>query len=90
MGTIQEKAKYLEDTKLMIKDALIQKDINITSEDTFRQYAEKLKQIKNMPELKQAELSVSFANNKEIEYLRESSNILNFSSRVYGYGTQRY
>lgn len=42
MGTIGDKLAYLDGTKQAIKQALINKNIEVTDEDTFRSYAEKL------------------------------------------------
>ena len=42
MGTIGDKLAYLDGTKQAIKQALINKKIKVTDEDTFRSYAEKL------------------------------------------------
>lgn len=42
MGTINEKINYLEETKKLIKSALISKGININDDDTFRSYVQKI------------------------------------------------
>ena len=43
MGTIAEKLSYLNTTKSKIRDSINLTGANLTSEDTFRSYASKLK-----------------------------------------------
>ena len=45
MGTLADKLQYLKDTKNAIMNAIIEKGIEITSSDTFRSYADKIKGI---------------------------------------------
>ena len=45
MGTINDKLEYLNQTKQDIKQAIINKGQNITEEDTFRSYADKINDI---------------------------------------------
>ena len=45
MGTLADKLQYLKDTKDAIMNAIIEKGIEITSSDTFRSYADKIKGI---------------------------------------------
>lgn len=45
MGTINDKLAYLDDTKLAIKEAIQNKGVSVTDEDTFRSYAEKINSI---------------------------------------------
>ena len=45
MGTLADKLQYLKDTKDAIMNAIIEKGIAITSSDTFRSYADKIKSI---------------------------------------------
>ena len=45
MGTINDKLAYLDDTKLAIKEAIQNKGVSVTDEDTFRSYAEKISSI---------------------------------------------
>lgn len=42
MGTINEKINYLHETKNLIKSALISKGINVSDDDTFRSYVQKI------------------------------------------------
>ena len=46
MGTIAEKLDYLKQTKEDIKQALINKDVEVSDTDTFRSYADKINSIK--------------------------------------------
>lgn len=45
MGTINDKLEYLNQTKQDIKQAIINKGQNITDEDTFRSYVDKINEI---------------------------------------------
>ena len=45
MGTIADKLAYLNETKANIKQALINKGVNVADTDTFRSYAEKIASI---------------------------------------------
>ncbi len=45
MGTLAAKLQYLKDTKDAIMNAIIEKGVAITSSDTFRSYADKIKGI---------------------------------------------
>lgn len=45
MGTINDKLEYLNQTKQDIKQAIINKGQNITDEDTFRSYVDKINDI---------------------------------------------
>lgn len=45
MGTLADKLQYLKDTKDAIMNAIIEKGVEITSSDTFRSYADKIKDI---------------------------------------------
>lgn len=45
MGTINDKLEYLNKTKQDIKQAIINKGQNITDEDTFRSYVDKINEI---------------------------------------------
>lgn len=47
MGTTAEKLAYLADTKTAIKDAIISKGTDVPEGTTFRQYAEKIGEIKS-------------------------------------------
>ena len=42
MGTINEKINYLEETKNLIKNALLEKGIDVSDDDTFRSYVQKI------------------------------------------------
>lgn len=46
MGTTAEKLAYLADTKTAIKDAIVAKGVEVPEGTTFRQYAEKIGEIK--------------------------------------------
>ena len=46
MGTMADKLNYLNRTKSLIKQAIIDKGVEILDTDTFRSYAEKIKDIK--------------------------------------------
>ena len=45
MGTLADKLQYLKNTKDAIMNAIIEKGVEITSSDTFRSYADKIKDI---------------------------------------------
>ena len=45
MGTVVEKYQYLEGTKQAIKKAIKNKGVDVSDTDTFRSYAEKIKEI---------------------------------------------
>lgn len=45
MGTIQQKLDYLDNTKTLIKTAIVNKGVAVASDTTFRAYAEKISQI---------------------------------------------
>ena len=45
MGTISEKLNYLMDTKVAIKNALIEKGAEVSDNDTFRSYSNKILEI---------------------------------------------
>jgi len=42
MGTIANKLDYLNDTKTAIKEAIVEKGVEVADTDTFRSYAEKI------------------------------------------------
>lgn len=44
-NTIQDKLAYLEETKGLIKEAIIAKGVSVSDEDTFRSYADKIETI---------------------------------------------
>lgn len=45
MGTVVEKVQYIEGTKQAIKKAIRNKGVDVSDTDTFRSYAEKIKEI---------------------------------------------
>lgn len=45
MGTLADKLQYLKNTKDAIMNAIIEKGVEITSSDTFRSYANKIREI---------------------------------------------
>lgn len=45
MGTIENKLKYLKETKAQIANAIIDQGVTIDQKDTFRSYAEKIRSI---------------------------------------------
>jgi len=45
MSTIKQKLEYLEETKELIRQAIIDKGILVSLEDTFREYADKINSI---------------------------------------------
>lgn len=45
MGTIAEKLNYLNTTKTNIKNAIIEKGVEVSDSDTFRDYATKIADI---------------------------------------------
>ena len=49
-NTIDSQLVYLEETKLLLKDAIINKGQNIQDTDTFRSYANKIDQISTLAE----------------------------------------
>ena len=49
-NTIDSQLVYLEETKLLLKDAIINKGQNIQDTDTFRSYANKIDQISTLTE----------------------------------------
>ncbi len=58
MGTTSEKLAYLQETKEAIKDAIVNKGVEVTEDTTFREYANKIGEISGE---KTAELSIKFA-----------------------------
>ena len=42
---VMHKLDYLDDTKVLIKDAIIEKGQDITDDVTFREYVDKIKEI---------------------------------------------
>lgn len=53
MGTIAEKLSYLNGTKTAIKNAIVNKGVEVSDTDTFRSYADKVQQIINNDMLRQ-------------------------------------
>ena len=51
MGTISQKLQYLNATKEAIAAALVEKGQTVSSSDTFRSYAEKVRNISTQPVL---------------------------------------
>ena len=51
MGTTAEKLNYLNETKKQIKQAIIDKGVDVTNDDTFRSYATKIGEIKSGGEI---------------------------------------
>lgn len=47
MDTINEKLAYMYQTKKLIKDAIIEKGVNVSDSDTFRSYADKISNIQS-------------------------------------------
>lgn len=45
MGSISDKLSYLEETKQEIADAIVEKGQTVNDSDTFRSYADKIKEI---------------------------------------------
>ena len=45
MGTINDKLTYLEETKELIKQAIVDKGVEVNDTDTFRSYADKISEI---------------------------------------------
>lgn len=45
MGTTADKLGYLSNTKELIRQAIIQKGVNVSENETFRTYPEKIQQI---------------------------------------------
>ena len=45
MGTVVDKLNYLKDTKTAIKNALVEKGVEVADSDTFRSYAQKVADI---------------------------------------------
>ena len=45
MGTTSEKLAYLQETKEAIKDAIVNKGVEVTEDTTFREYATKIGEI---------------------------------------------
>lgn len=45
MGTIADKLNYLNTTKTNIKNAIIEKGVEVSDNDTFRSYATKIGEI---------------------------------------------
>ena len=45
MGTIADKLNYLNTTKMNIKNAIIEKGVEVSDSDTFRDYATKISDI---------------------------------------------
>lgn len=45
MSTIKQKLDYLSDTKELIRQAIINKNVLVSTEDTFREYVDKIDSI---------------------------------------------
>ena len=45
MGTVVDKLNYLKETKTAIKNALVEKGVEVADSDTFRSYAQKVADI---------------------------------------------
>lgn len=45
MGTITDKLNYLDETKTLIKNAIVSKGVSVSDSDTFRSYANKISSI---------------------------------------------
>ena len=52
MSTLADKLLYLANTKEHIRQAIIDKGVNVLSTDTFRSYPDKIQAISQEPELK--------------------------------------
>ena len=65
MGTINDKLEYLNQTKQDIKQAIINKGQNITEEDTFRSYVDKINDIE-----------LGILSQEQAEILNEDLNII--------------
>lgn len=65
MGTINDKLEYLNQTKQGIKQAIINKGQNITEEDTFRSYVDKINDIE-----------LGILSQEQAEILNEDLNII--------------
>lgn len=61
-NTIQDKLAYLEETKGLIKEAIIAKGVEVTDTDTFRSYANKIEAIQSGGSLAGAPSGIKFAN----------------------------
>ena len=48
MGTISDKLAYLEETKDAIKDRIISNGVDVSTGDSFRSYADKIEEMKNV------------------------------------------
>lgn len=48
MGTMNDKLRYISQTKKAIKDALVAKGVSVADTDTFRSYADKIGEIKGV------------------------------------------
>ena len=61
-NAIQDKLAYLEETKGLIKEAIIAKGVSVSDEDTFRSYANKIKTIQSGGSLAGAPSGIRFNN----------------------------
>lgn len=48
MGSISDKLAYLEETKDAIKDSIISNGVDVSTGDSFRSYADKIEEMKNV------------------------------------------
>lgn len=61
-NTIQDKLAYLEETKGLIKEAIVAKGVSVSESDTFRSYADKIKTIESGGSIAGAPSGIKFAN----------------------------
>ena len=61
-NTIQDKLAYLEETKGLIKEAIIAKGGTVSDEDTFRSYADKISSIQSGGSIAGAPSGIRFSN----------------------------
>lgn len=61
-NTIQDKLAYLEETKGLIKEAIIAKGVEVTDTDTFRSYANKIEAIQSGGSIAGAPSGIKFGN----------------------------
>ncbi len=73
MGSIKEKIKYIKETKKLIREAIIAQGVDVPENTTFRDYANKIDNIKNTTHVSDnTTLTSGTAVEKKIYYLSKT------------------
>lgn len=92
MGTISEKLSYLEETKELIKQAIVDKGVEVNDTDTFRSYADKISEIEGGGGAIVLPSSIRFQDAKDTDlstFINANTNTSNLTTMQYMfYGCQ--